>query len=204
LTFGQGAAGERRLDLATGAGQRSAMDDNDPHKDDSLDKPEPDPAWLVDDGAPLEDEAQPADDAPLTTAEFHNIAQKQILNAVFSILSETKMSWELVAPFFESAREVCIGDIEENAQVRLHSLALEDEGWVEAREAYIGFSVSDREDGQEWLSDTRWLSEIAIAEEDPEQVRAIVKALERTIAKLNAWLADQAGGSAPAEPPSQG
>ena len=62
---------------------------------------------------------------------------------------------------------------------------------MEAKEAYIGISVSDREDGEEWLSDTRWLSEIAIAEEDPEQVRAIVGALERTIAKLNAWLAEQ-------------
>ncbi len=174
------------------------MDDKDPHKHDSLDKPEPDPAWLEDDGAPLE-EAERADDAPLTTADFHTIAQKQILNAVFAVLSETKMDWAVVAPFFEAAREVCIGDIEDNAQIRLHSLTLEGEAWVEAPEAYIGISVSDREDGEEWLSDTRWLSEIALAEEDPEQVRAIVGALERTIAKLNAWLADNPGGAAPTE-----
>jgi hypothetical protein len=172
------------------------MDDKDPHKDDSLDKPEPDPDWLEDDGAPLEDEAERADDEPLTTADFHTIAQKQILNAVFATLSETKMDWSLVAPFFETAREVCIGDIEDNAQIRLHSLTLEGEAWVEAPEAYIGISVSDREDGEEWLSDTRWLSEIALAEGDPEQIRAIVGALERTIAKLNAWLADQPGGAA--------
>lgn len=166
--------------------------------DDSPDKPPPDPEWLVaGEDEPLTDE--PADDAPLTTADFHKIAQKQILNAVFAILSETKMDWAVVAPFFEAAREVCIGDIEENAQIRLHSLALDGEAWVEAQEAYIGISVSDREDGEEWLSDTRWLSEIAIAEEDPEQVRAIVRALERTIAKLNAWLAGQEGGPAPAE-----
>jgi len=177
------------------------MDDKHPKKHDSLDKPEPDPAWLVDDGAELEDEEGVADDAPLTTADFHNIAQKQILNAVFAVLSETKMEWSVVAPFFEAAREVCIGDIEENAQIRLHSLTQEGDAWVEAPEAYLGISVSDRETGEEWLSDTRWLSEIAIAEEDPEQVRAIVGALERTIAKLNAWLAGQAGGPAPAEPP---
>jgi hypothetical protein len=175
------------------------MDDKNPRKDDSLGKPEPDPDWLIDDGAPP-DEEERADDAPLTAADFHKIAQKQILNAVFSILSESKMGWELVAPFFEAAREVCIGDIEENAQIRLHSLALEGEAWVEAEEAYIGISVSDREDGQEWLSDTRWLSEIAIAEEDPEQIRAIVRALERTIAKLNLWLADKPSGAAPTEP----
>jgi hypothetical protein len=65
---------------------------------------------------------------------------------------------------------------------------------VEAEEAYLGISVSDREEGEEWLSDTWWLSEIAIAEDDPEQVRAIVRALERSIAKLNAWLADKARG----------
>jgi hypothetical protein len=175
------------------------MDEKDLHKDDSLGKPEPDPDWLEDDGAPLEEEAERADDAPLTTADFHTIAQKQILNAVFALLSETKMDWALVAPFFEAAREVCIGDIEDNAQIRLHSLALEGESWVEAPEAYIGISVSDREDGEEWLSDTRWLSEIALAEDDPEQVRAIVRALERTIAKLNAWLADNPGGAAPTE-----
>lgn len=188
------------------------MDDKDPHKNDSpgkpapdpdwleddgapLDKPEPDPAWLMDEGADAAAEGEPADDAPLTTADFHNIAQKQILNAVFAVLSESKMDWGVVAPFFEAAREVCIGDIEDNAQIRLHSLTLEGEAWVEAPEAYIGISVSDREDGEEWLSDTRWLSEIALAEEDPEQVRAIVRALERTIAKLNAWLADNPGGA---------
>lgn len=195
------------------------MDDKDPHKHDSPPKPAPDPDWLEDDGAPLDKpepdpawlvdesldsapEGEPADDAPLTVADFHKIAQKQILNAVFAALSETKMDWPLVAPFFEAAREVCIGDIEDNAQIRLHSLALEGDAWVEAEEAYIGISVSDREDGTEWLSDTRWLSEIALAEEYPEQIRGIVRALERTIAKLNAWLAEHPAGVAPAEPPA--
>ncbi len=149
----------------------------------------PDPEWYAG-----EMEPPPEDDGrPLTIGDFHNIAQKQILNAVFATLTDTKMSWALVEPFHSAARDVLLGDIEENAQVRLHTVQQDAEGgWVEAEEAYLGISVSDRDEGEEWLSDTWWLSEIAIAEQDPEQVRAIVRALERTIAKLNLWLADKA------------
>jgi len=180
------------------------MAEEDEVKGDSPDKA-PDPEWLEaeagydDDG--LADDG-PADDAPLTTADFHNIAQKQILNAVFSVLSENKMDWALVAPFFEAAREVCLGDIEENAQIRLHTLQLDGDSWVESDEAFLGISVSDREDGSEWLSDTYWLSDIAISDNDPDQARAIVRALERSIAKINIWLADKPGGPAKTEPPA--
>jgi hypothetical protein len=154
----------------------------------------PDPDWYAGDYAP-----EPQDDGPLTSGDFHNVAQKQILNAVFAILSDTKMSWELVQPFLAAARDVLLGDIEETAQVRLHTVQQDDTGgWVEADEAYLGISVSDRDDGEEWLSDTWWLSEIAIAEEDPEQVRAIVRALEKTIAKLNLWLSERGGPATPA------
>ena len=133
--------------------------------------------------------------APLQQAA----AQKQILNAVFAILSDTKMSWELVEPFLAAARDVVLGDIEETAQVRLHTVKQDDQaGWVEAEEAYLGISVSDRDTGEEWLSDTWWLSELAIAEDDPDQVRAIIHALERTKAKLDAWLRDN--GHLPATP----
>jgi len=154
----------------------------------------PDPDWYVGEVEPL-----PEDDAPLTTGDFHNIAQKQILNAVFAVLSEGKMDWPLIEPFLASARDVLLGDIEETAQVRLHTLHQVDETWVEADEAYLGISVSDRDTGEEWLSDTWWLSEIAIAEEDPEQVRAIVRALHRTIGKLNLWLAERGGPVPPPE-----
>ena len=102
---------------------------------------------------------------PLTTADFHAIAQKQILNAVFAVLAETKMDWALVAPFLEAAREVCLGDFEETGRVRLHTMRAEGEAWVEAEEAFLGISVSDRDDGEEWLSETYWLSDIAIADE---------------------------------------
>ena len=156
----------------------------------------PDPDWYA---GEMEMESRPGDDGPLTTGDFHNVAQKQILNAVFAILSDTKMSWELVEPFLAAARDVVLGDIEETAQVRLHTVQQDDKGgWVEADEAYLGISVSDRDNGEEWLSDTWWLSEIAIAEEDADQVRAIVRGLEKTIAKLNLWLHDK--GSQPATP----
>ena len=167
------------------------MDDNNPENDDSLGRPPPDDDWLVEGvDEPLEDE--PADDAPLTVADFHTIAQKQILNAVYSVLSESKMDWTVVAPFFEAAREVCIGDIEENAQIRLHSLALDGEAWVEAKEAYIGISsATARRRGMavrsRWLPRSPWTG-------GSRQVRAIVRARESTIAKLNAWLDDKPSG----------
>ena len=167
----------------------------EPEADPALEKV-PDPDWFA---GETEMEPRPGDDGPLTTGDFHNVAQKQILNAVFAILSDTKMSWELVEPFLAAARDVALGDIEETAQVRIHTVQQDEKGgWVEADEAYLGISVSDRDEGEEWLSDTWWLSELAIAEDDPEQVRAIIHALERTIAKLNTWL--QAKGSLPASP----
>lgn len=155
----------------------------------------PDPDWYAGEMEPSPE----GEDRPLTTGDFHNIAQKQILNAVFAVLSDSKMDWPVIEPFLSAARDVLLGDIEETAQVRLHTLHQVDENWVEADEAYLGISVSDRDNGDEWLSDTYWLSEIAIAEEDPEQVRAIVHALHRTIGKLNLWLAERGG---PVPPPS--
>jgi hypothetical protein len=137
---------------------------------------------------PGEDEVE---DGPLTTADFHTVAQKQILNAVFAVLADAKMDWALIAPFLETAREICLGDFEETGRVRLHVLRAEGEAWVEAEEAFLGISVSDRDDGAEWLSETYWLSEIATADEDPAQVRAIARGLERSLAKINAWLADK-------------
>ena len=153
----------------------------------------PDPDWYAGEVGPAR-----ADEGALTTGDFHNVAQKQILNAVFAILSDTKMSWELIEPFLAAARDVVLGDIEETAQVRLHTVHEVDGRWEEAEEAYLGISVSDRDTGEEWLSDTWWLSELAIAEDDPEQVRAIIQALERTNAKLTAWLQDK--GHLPATP----
>jgi len=160
------------------------------------------PKGVGEDDGPM-DEGDEEEDGPLTTGDYHQIAQKQILNAVFAVLAESKMDWGLVAPFLEAAREVCMGDIEETAQIRLHVMRQDESSWVEAEEAFLGISVSDRDDGKEWLSETYWISDIATADEDPEQARAIVRGLERSIARINAWLADKPGGPATAEPPAK-
>ena len=137
------------------------------------------------------------------SADFHTSAHKQILNAVVETLTDGKMPWELVAPFLDAGRRVCRSDFEENADIRLHTVRLEGEQWVEAEEAFLGIAVADRETGEEWLSQTYWLSEIATADGDPEQVRRIAAAIERSLARINAWLAEQEkGGPAEAEPPS--
>ncbi len=143
------------------------------------------------------------DDSPFTSADFHNVVHKQIVNAVYETLSEGKLDWNLIAPFLETARAICRADFEEGAKIRIHTVQADGEDWVDAEEAFLGISVQDRDDGSEWLSETRWISEVALEEEDPEQVRAVVRALERSVAKLNAWLAEQeAGGPAAPEPPA--
>ena len=135
-----------------------------------------------------------------SSADFHNVVQKQILNAVYETLAAGKLDWELVVPFLEAAREMCRGDFRQAASIRLHTVRAEGEAWVDAEEAYLGISVADRDDGTAWLSETYWISDIAKAEADPDQVRRIVAALERSVAKLNDWLAEQPAKEGPAEP----
>jgi hypothetical protein len=147
-------------------------------------------------------------DSSFTSSDFHNVVQKQILNAVYDTLAEGKMDWELIQPILETAREMCRGDFREAGRIRLHTVRAEGDGWVDAEEAYLGIAVPDRDDGQDWLSETFWISDIATADGEPEQVRRIVAALERSILKLNAWLADrekaeqEKGGPDESEPPS--
>ena len=142
-------------------------------------------------------------DSSFTSSDFHNVVQKQILNAVYENLVENKMDWALIQPILETAREMCRGDFREAARIRLHTVRAEGDGWVDADEAYLGIAIADRDDGQDWLSETFWVSDVATAEGDPEQVRRIVAALERSIAKLHAWLAEQEkGGPDESEPPS--
>ena len=81
---------------------------------------------------------------------------------------------------------------------------LQSQGYLrEAEEAYLGISVADRDSGEEWLSQTRWLSELATADDDPEQVRLIIAALERSIGKMRAWLAEKETGGAATTPPAE-
>ena len=136
-------------------------------------------------------------ESSFTTADFHNVVQKHILNALYEQLGTEKMDWQLILPFLEAARLFCRSEFREAGSVRLHTLRAEGDDWVDAEEAFLGISVADRDDGQEWLSETFWLSDVALADRDPEKVRRIVAALERSIAKLNAWLAEQAGPDTP-------
>lgn len=126
-----------------------------------------------------------------TSADFHNVAHKQLLNVVFDTLAKSKLDWEDVAPFLEAARNVCRSDFEETGRARIHAVRAEGEAWVEAEEAYVGLSVADRDTNEEWLTETWWLSDMVIAENDKEQAIRAVAALERSIIKIRQWLGDQ-------------
>ena len=129
-----------------------------------------------------------------SSSDFHNVVQKQILNALYETFAGGKLDWELVRPFLEAAREICRADFREGGSIRLHTLRAEGDEWVDAEEAFLGISVADRDTGEDWLSETYWLSAIALADREPAQVRRTIAALERSIAKLNAWLAEQENG----------
>lgn len=145
---------------------------------------------------------------PFTTGDFHHVAHKQIVNAVQEALADAKLGWDQVAPFLEAARRVCRDDFREGARIRFHTVRPEGEEWVDAEEAFLGIAVADRDDGSEWLSETWWVSDIALADGDPEQARRIVAALERSIARIRARLAEQeereGGPDARSEPSSDG
>lgn len=134
-----------------------------------------------------------------TAADFHNLVHKQIVNAVSATLAQDKLDWALVAPFLEAARAICRGDFQEAAQIRFHSVRAEGEQWVEAEEAFLGIAVADRDGGELWLSETYWVSDIALAGRDPEQARRTIAAVERSLAKAKAWLAEQENPSPPGE-----
>lgn len=145
--------------------------------------------------------SQPSADEPYDSRHFHVVTHKLIINTVFEALSDAKLDWDLIAPFLESAREIAQADFDE-AEIRLHTVRADGDQWVEAEEAYLGISVADRDSGEEWLSGTRWLSELAIAEDDPEQVRRIIAALERSIRKMRGWIAEKEAGGAEPTPPA--
>lgn len=146
-------------------------------------------------------------DESFTTGDFHTVAHKQIVNAVYEALVDAKLDWETVAPLLEAGRRVCRDDFREAARIRFHAVRTEGEDWVEAEEAYLGIAVADRDDGADWLAETFWVSDIALADGDPEQARRIVTALERSIARIRDRLADletEGDPDALPEPPSDG
>jgi len=122
-----------------------------------------------------------------------------VINAVVDTLSENKMHWEVVAPFLDAAREMCRGDFVNAGSVQLHALVQEGEQVSEADEAYVEFSIADQDDGHIWFQETFWLSDVVLTNPEPAHVRNSVRALERSIARLNDWLA---ANEAPADPPA--
>lgn len=142
------------------------------------------------------------DEPAFTSASFHDAIQKQMMNVVIGILSETKMEWSQVSPFLESGRAICRDDIRMGAQLGLHGLEYEGAELVEAEEAYLSFSARDREDGVEWLQQTWWLSDIILSDDDPTRIRAALAAVDKSLDKVRTWLAEQeqAGGAAEAPP----
>lgn len=142
-------------------------------------------------------------DSTFTRSDFRNLVQKHVLNAVTESLMDNDLPWHAAAPFLESARDFCRSDFRQGARIRIHTVQAQGEQWVDAEEAFLGISVADREDGSEWLSETYWISDLAVGDGDPEEVRRVVAALERSLAKLREWLAEQEeGGTDQAEPPS--
>jgi hypothetical protein len=134
--------------------------------------------------------AAPASQDGYTTSEFHNVVQKQILNATYETLVETKLHWDLVEPFLRAARDVCRGDFQRTGRIEVHGVVAEGEDWKDAEEAYLSLSIADQDDGREWLSETWWLSDLVLAAGDPARIRESARALQRTVTRLNAWLAE--------------
>lgn len=161
-------------------------------QDQEDDLPEPSEA----EGEPLAEEPSTfdAEDGGYTTSDFHMVVQKQVLNATYETLVETKLHWGLVEPFLHAAREICRGDFHRTGRVQVHGVVADGEGWADSEEAYFSLSIADQDDGTEWLSQTWWLSDVVLASGDPAQVREAARALERTVAKLDAWLDAQEKG----------
>jgi hypothetical protein len=141
-------------------------------------------------GAAIDEEGE-TETFAYTTSEFHNVIQKQIIGATYEMMVESKLPWEVVEPFLRASRDMFRGDFERTGRVAIHGVAAggEDGEWVDAEEAYLSLSVADQDDGRDWLSETWWLSDLVIAEGDPTRVREAARALERSVAKLDAWLA---------------
>ena len=101
----------------------------------------------------------------------------------------------------DSARAICREDIRLNGRLVVHGLEHDGADLKPADEAYLSLSARAPSDPFDWLSQTWWLSEVALADRDPERVRAAVAAIERSLDKVRAWLADQeqAGDPAPTE-----
>lgn len=131
---------------------------------------------------------------PYSLADFHHVVRKQLATAASAALADAKMRDSELDAILYSARALTAGELEQSARLALHGLDLgEDEALAPSDEAYLSVSAGGENGEAEWLSLSYWLSDLALADRDPERVRATVGAIERSLAKLNAWLAEQEG-----------
>ncbi len=129
------------------------------------------------------------DQLPYTSSSFAEDAQRRLVDAVVGTLSETRLSWSHVGPLLDAARAVCRDDLRfGGGQFALHGLQFDGAELSAAEEAYVSVTARDRDTQVEWFCETYWLSELVLADRDPERVRAAIAAIERSLAKLNAWL----------------
>lgn len=136
------------------------------------------------------------DQPPYTSADFHTDVQRQLVNAAVAAFAETKLEWAQVAPFLSAARSLCRDDLRLNGRLAIHGEEYDESALVPAEEAYLSLSVRDRDDATEWLSQTYWLSDIVLSDEDPARVTAAITAIERSLDKLRAWLTERATAGA--------
>ena len=141
--------------------------------------------------AQLPQPAAMSSNPPYTSAEFHDAVQKQLASIVTAALADSKLEWGQVAPFLDAARAICRDDMLLNGRFVLHGLEESDAGLTPADEAFLTVSVRDREDGTEWLSQSYWLSDIVLSDPDPDHVRSALAGIERTAARLKAWLEER-------------
>lgn len=131
-------------------------------------------------------------DQPIYTHQrFIADAQKQLVNLAVASLSDRTLDWAQVAPFLEAARALCREELGRPSTLVIHGTEYRDGNLVPAEEAYLSISVRDQENEIEWLSQTHWLSDLALADQDRERVRSAIAAIETSLEKLRAWLAEQ-------------
>ncbi len=131
---------------------------------------------------------------PYSLADFHHVVRKQLATAASAALADAKMRESELDAILYSARALTAGELEQSGRLALHGLDLGADGELApAEEAYLSVSAGGENGEGEWLSLSYWLSDLALADRDPERVRAAIAAIERSLAKLNAWLAEQEG-----------